>query len=134
MLVAPMARVAGHLVIAVEGVRVNAAHHFEHFARDYLFFLVIAGEVALDVTTAALKARARDKRAHYRPDLLLFDDREVLRRAHTAARAPAGRRSILCQQRNGANGEGCQKDFTHEVECSPLNRYNFVNPRQCVCG
>jgi hypothetical protein len=68
---AAMAGVAGHFVIALERVGIHAANHFEHFARDYFLLLVIAGEVAMNVTIGAFEACARDEGAHNRTDLVL---------------------------------------------------------------
>lgn len=106
---AAMAGVAGHFVIPVERVGIHAANHFEHFARDYFLLLVIAGEVALNMTIAAFEACSHNEGAHNRTDFVLRNDFQIFGGAHPAATALAAawRRSILCKQRDSSNREGC---------------------------
>ena len=84
MLFAAVAGVAGHLVIAVEGIGVDAAHHFQHFAGYYLFVLFIAGAIG-DVAAIAHQACALDEGGHGGANFFRLQDLEIFWGAAAAA-------------------------------------------------
>ena len=110
-----MARVTGHLVIAIERARVNAADHLQHLPRGYLLRLLVAVERALYVAIGALHARARNKRTHRRAHFLRLQNLQIFK--GSGPRAPAGnsrRWSILGKQRNGTGRENSEKKSAHK--------------------
>lgn len=100
-----MAGIAGHLVIAVESVGIDALHHLEHLAGDHFFVFVVTGKIPCDMAALAFHPGACDERSHYGANFLRLDQLQILRCPHSAATAPSGRsdRWFLSTQGNTTN-------------------------------
>jgi hypothetical protein len=95
-----MASVTGDVHLAIREIRVYVRRDAQHVTRHTLLRVIIAGEIALDVTEGALNAERGSKRAHSLLDIHIRREYlQVLRRARwwasllTAASAPLGQQA-----------------------------------------
>lgn len=106
MRLATMAGVTGYARVAIERVRINAVHHFQHFSGYHFFVLVIAREVTLNVAIHALHSRTRNKSAHDGADFFRFNDLKILRSTHAAPAALTAARRWRILRHRGKSAHG----------------------------
>jgi hypothetical protein len=113
---AAMARITGDLFRAIEGVDVDPANHFQHFAGNYLFVLFVAAEIAFHMAIDAPQSRPRYERLHHSTNFFRLDHLQISRRRHASPSAPrtdSGRGRVLSQQSYCSDRGQRKKTLSH---------------------
>src|SRR6202042_73360 len=86
LLGAPMTRVTSHVHLAVRELAIDIPRQHDHFPRDILGWLLVAGEVACHMAEVALLAQRDPERHPGRPKFGGVQQFQVLRSGHLFVR------------------------------------------------